>query len=89
MLLQRSTSALQWVAMRATASRMEKRGKVIVISGPTGAGKTAVAIELAKRLGGDIISADSVQVNCSWYFVGCALVLFFVGCALVLMSIMV
>lgn len=60
MLLQRSC-ALQCTAMRATASRIE-RGKVIVISGPTGAGKSFVAIELAKRLGGEIISADSVQV---------------------------
>ncbi|KAE8124735.1 hypothetical protein FH972_019592 [Carpinus fangiana] len=39
-----------------------KKQKVIVISGPTGAGKTRLAIELAKRLNGEIISADSVQV---------------------------
>lgn len=36
--------------------------KVIVISGPTGAGKSKLALELAKRLNGEIISADSVQV---------------------------
>ncbi|KAM7277892.1 hypothetical protein ACFE04_005026 [Oxalis oulophora] len=36
--------------------------KVLVISGPTGAGKTRLALELAKRLNGEIISADSVQV---------------------------
>ncbi|XP_058221545.1 tRNA dimethylallyltransferase 9 [Rhododendron vialii] len=36
--------------------------KVIVISGPTGAGKSRLALELAKRLNGEIISADSVQV---------------------------
>ncbi|MCL2371826.1 MAG: tRNA (adenosine(37)-N6)-dimethylallyltransferase MiaA [Defluviitaleaceae bacterium] len=33
-----------------------------VIAGPTASGKTAVAIELAKLTGGEIISADSMQV---------------------------
>ena len=33
--------------------------KVIVILGPTGSGKTGVAIEIAKAVGGEIISADS------------------------------
>ena len=36
--------------------------KVIVIVGPTGVGKTKMSIELAKRLDGEIISGDSVQV---------------------------
>ncbi|XP_077226807.1 isopentenyltransferase 9 [Tasmannia lanceolata] len=40
----------------------KQKKKVIVISGPTGAGKTRLALELAKRLNGEIISADSVQV---------------------------
>ena len=34
-------------------------GKVIVIAGPTGSGKTGVSIEIAKEIGGEIISADS------------------------------
>ena len=34
-------------------------GPVIVIVGPTGSGKTGVAIEIAKEIGGEIISADS------------------------------
>jgi tRNA dimethylallyltransferase len=34
----------------------------IIILGPTAAGKTALGIELAKKLGGEIISADSMQV---------------------------
>ncbi|KAF0902203.1 hypothetical protein E2562_014443 [Oryza meyeriana var. granulata] len=38
------------------------KNKVIVISGPTGSGKTRLALDLAKRLAGEIISADSVQV---------------------------
>ena len=36
--------------------------KGIVIAGPTGVGKTALSIKLAKILGADIISADSAQV---------------------------
>ncbi|MBQ3310026.1 tRNA dimethylallyltransferase [Candidatus Saccharibacteria bacterium] len=32
---------------------------IIVIVGPTGSGKTGVAIEIAKEIGGEIISADS------------------------------
>ena len=35
---------------------------LIVIAGPTATGKTSLAIELAERVGGEIISADSVQV---------------------------
>jgi len=36
--------------------------KVLVITGPTGSGKTKLAIEVAKRLNGEIVSADSMQV---------------------------
>jgi tRNA dimethylallyltransferase len=36
--------------------------KIIVITGPTGVGKTKMSIELAKRLNGEIINADSMQV---------------------------
>jgi len=36
--------------------------KVIVVCGPTGVGKSKVAIELAKKLNGEIINADSQQV---------------------------
>ncbi len=35
---------------------------VIVICGPTASGKTALSIELAKRINGEIISADSMQI---------------------------
>jgi tRNA dimethylallyltransferase len=38
------------------------RPPVVVIAGPTAAGKSAVALELAERLGGEIVNADSVQV---------------------------
>ena len=36
--------------------------RVVVIAGPTATGKTAVAVELATRLGGELVGADSVQV---------------------------
>jgi tRNA dimethylallyltransferase len=38
------------------------RPRIIVITGPTAVGKTKLGLELAKRLNGEIISADSVQV---------------------------
>lgn len=36
--------------------------KVIVIVGPTASGKSDCAIELAKRINGEIVSADSMQI---------------------------
>ncbi|MGD2012334.1 MAG: tRNA (adenosine(37)-N6)-dimethylallyltransferase MiaA [Desulfobacterales bacterium] len=41
---------------------VSNKPKIIVICGPTGIGKTAVGIKLAERLGGEIISADSMQI---------------------------
>src|SRR5207248_1746729 len=35
--------------------------RVVVICGPTASGKTALAVELAEKLGGEIVSADSQQ----------------------------
>ena len=39
-----------------------QKEKVIVICGPTASGKTALSIELAKRVNGEIVSADSMQI---------------------------
>ena len=36
--------------------------KIFVIAGPTASGKTAVAVALAKLIGGEVISADSMQI---------------------------
>lgn len=41
---------------------MTKRNKVIAIAGPTASGKTSLAIEIAKALKTEIISADSRQI---------------------------
>ena len=45
------------------ASNLTKRSqKSVIVAGPTAIGKTACAIEIARRFGGEIISADSMQV---------------------------
>jgi tRNA dimethylallyltransferase len=36
--------------------------KLVVLFGPTALGKTAIAVELAERLSGEIVTADSMQV---------------------------
>lgn len=36
--------------------------KIVVIAGPTASGKTALSIELAKKINGEIISSDSMQI---------------------------
>ena len=36
--------------------------KLLIVAGPTASGKTALGIELAKRLNGEIVSADSMQI---------------------------
>ena len=35
---------------------------IIVITGPTGVGKTKLSVELAKKYNAEIINADSMQV---------------------------
>ena len=35
---------------------------LVIITGPTAVGKSALAVALAKRIGGEVISADSMQV---------------------------
>ncbi len=39
-----------------------KKEKIIIIAGPTGVGKTSASIEMAKKINGEIISADSMQI---------------------------
>ena len=41
---------------------MDKKSKIILISGPTASGKSNFAISLAKKINGEIINADSMQV---------------------------
>ena len=41
---------------------MDYKSKIILIAGPTASGKSKIAINLAKKINGEIINADSMQV---------------------------
>ena len=41
---------------------MDLRSKIILIYGPTASGKSLFAIKLAKKIKGEIVNADSMQV---------------------------
>jgi len=41
---------------------MDLKSKIILISGPTASGKSSFAVDLAKKINGEIINADSMQV---------------------------
>jgi tRNA dimethylallyltransferase len=41
---------------------MDKQSKIILIAGPTASGKSNFAIKIAKKINGEIINADSMQV---------------------------
>ena len=43
-------------------SEVEEKPKIVIICGPTGIGKTSVAIDIACAVNGEIISADSMQI---------------------------
>lgn len=40
----------------------EQKIKILAVVGPTASGKTAVSVELARRLSGEVVSCDSMQV---------------------------
>ena len=42
--------------------RLYMQGQIVVITGPTATGKTRLGIMLARELGGEIVSADSMQI---------------------------
>ena len=41
---------------------MDFKSKIILVSGPTASGKSKFAIRLAKKIDGEIINADSMQI---------------------------
>ena len=41
---------------------MDLKSKIILIYGPTASGKSKFAVDLAKKINGEIINADSMQV---------------------------
>ncbi len=48
--------------LKQRSPNASKKKKVIVLSGPTAVGKTRLSLIIAKALGGEIVSADSMQV---------------------------
>jgi len=40
----------------------DRKPKIVIITGPTATGKSALALKLARRFGGQIVNADSMQV---------------------------
>lgn len=57
-----SKSVAERLEGSSPSSGTMKKGKVIIILGPTASGKTSLSIELAKKFNGEIVSADSRQV---------------------------
>jgi tRNA dimethylallyltransferase len=55
-----TTSAL--LPMAALSERQVRRKPLVVIVGPTAVGKSGIAVDVAKRLEGEILTADSRQV---------------------------
>ena len=41
---------------------MDKKIPLIAVIGPTASGKTGLAVEIAKKFGGEVVSADSMQI---------------------------
>ena len=41
---------------------MDLRSKIVLIYGPTASGKSNFAIKLAKKINGEIVNADSMQI---------------------------
>ena len=41
---------------------MDIKSKIVLISGPTASGKSKFALKLAKKINGEIVNADSMQV---------------------------
>ena len=41
---------------------MVRKPKIILLAGPTASGKSKLAINLSKKLNGEIVNADSMQV---------------------------
>ena len=46
--------------------RQDKKAKLICIVGPTATGKTRLAVELALKYNGEVVSADSMQIYREW-----------------------
>jgi tRNA dimethylallyltransferase len=50
------------VTQTGSTDNLRRSGKAVLIAGPTASGKSALALELADRIGGTVINTDSMQV---------------------------
>jgi tRNA dimethylallyltransferase len=57
-----TSSSDAWVVERALKVARSSAGELLAIVGPTASGKTELAVALAQRIGGEVVSADSVQI---------------------------
>jgi tRNA dimethylallyltransferase len=57
-----TSSSDEWAASWALRIARSHPDELLVVVGPTATGKTALAVALAKELGGEIVGADSVQI---------------------------
>lgn len=56
------TASCDGAGLTNGATRADQAGPVIAVVGPTGAGKSDLAVEIALELGGEIVNADSMQL---------------------------
>jgi len=47
-------------------SNFVESAPIVLVQGPTGSGKSALALALAERLGGAVVNADALQVYADW-----------------------
>lgn len=50
-----------------SAGSAPSKPPLVILTGPTAVGKTALSVALAKAVNGEIISADSMQVYRRWW----------------------
>jgi tRNA dimethylallyltransferase len=63
--LERIFYGFTFEAQRQLTSQLQKpKKKLLIIAGPTAVGKSSLALSLAEMMGGEIVSADSMQVYC-------------------------
>lgn len=60
---QLTAAGAHWpIECKVPTEEERRRRKIVVLSGPTGCGKTALSLLLAEAVNGEIISADSMQI---------------------------
>uniref|UniRef100_A0A2R8ZSX6 tRNA isopentenyltransferase 1 n=1 Tax=Pan paniscus TaxID=9597 RepID=A0A2R8ZSX6_PANPA len=62
-----SVAAARAVPVGSGLRGLQRTLPLVVILGATGTGKSTLALQLGQRLGGEIVSADSMQVHANIY----------------------